>query len=122
MAAGSIVGTFIGGHLLGLIPNSVLLPMLAAILLYSPKGWRPNEVKQHSSPLPKIASVLHDNNQRLVPGSSAVHDQCLGACAGTFISGEMDEIGRDDSCFSGVQPSRGCSFDFHDKASFEHMK
>src|SRR5206468_3554933 len=34
MAAGSIVGTFIGGQLLGLIPNSVLLPMLADILLY----------------------------------------------------------------------------------------
>jgi uncharacterized membrane protein YfcA len=35
MAAGSIVGTFMGSHLLGLIPSSDLLPMLAAILLYS---------------------------------------------------------------------------------------
>jgi len=41
MAAGLIVGMFIGGHLLGLIPNSVLLPMLAAILLYSTTTvWR----------------------------------------------------------------------------------
>jgi uncharacterized membrane protein YfcA len=29
MAAGSIVGTFIGGLLLGIVPNGVLLPMLA---------------------------------------------------------------------------------------------
>ncbi|PZV36264.1 sulfite exporter TauE/SafE family protein [Mesorhizobium kowhaii] len=35
MAAGSIVGTFIGGRLLGLVPNELLLPALAAILLLS---------------------------------------------------------------------------------------
>ncbi|MGL4280897.1 MAG: sulfite exporter TauE/SafE family protein [Albidovulum sp.] len=35
MAAGSILGAFIGGRLLGLVPNSVLLPLLAAILLVS---------------------------------------------------------------------------------------
>jgi len=35
MAAGSLVGTFIGGNLLGLIPSFVLLPLLAAILLVS---------------------------------------------------------------------------------------
>jgi uncharacterized membrane protein YfcA len=35
MAAGSIVGTFIGGQLLGLVPSGVLLPLLAAILLIS---------------------------------------------------------------------------------------
>lgn len=41
MAAGSIVGTFIGGMLLGLVPNEVLLPALAAILLISAwKVWR----------------------------------------------------------------------------------
>jgi uncharacterized membrane protein YfcA len=41
MAAGSIVGTFIGGRLLGLVPNGVLLPLLAAILLISAiKIWR----------------------------------------------------------------------------------
>ncbi len=41
MAAGSIVGTFIGGRLLGLVPASVLLPLLAAILLVSAvKVWR----------------------------------------------------------------------------------
>lgn len=40
MAAGSIVGTFIGGQLLGLVPNGVLLPLLAVILLISAfKVW-----------------------------------------------------------------------------------
>ena len=34
MAAGSVVGSFIGGQLLGLVPTSVLLPLLAAILIY----------------------------------------------------------------------------------------
>ena len=41
MAAGSIVGTFIGGRLLGVVPTAFLLPMLAAILLISSwKVWR----------------------------------------------------------------------------------
>lgn len=41
MATGSIVGSFVGGSLLGLIPNKFLLPMLAAILLISAvKVWR----------------------------------------------------------------------------------
>jgi uncharacterized membrane protein YfcA len=41
MAVGSIVGTFIGGQLLGLIPNSVLLPALLVILVLSAvKVWR----------------------------------------------------------------------------------
>jgi uncharacterized protein len=41
MAAGSIIGTFIGGQLLGLIPTVYLLPLLAAILLISSvKVWR----------------------------------------------------------------------------------
>lgn len=41
MAAGSIVGTFIGGMLLGIIPSAVLLPALALILLISAvKVWR----------------------------------------------------------------------------------
>ena len=41
MAAGSIVGTFIGGLLLGIVRNGVLLPTLAAILLISAvKIWR----------------------------------------------------------------------------------
>jgi len=41
MAAGSIVGSFIGGRLLGLVPNSVLLPLLAGILVLSAlKVWR----------------------------------------------------------------------------------
>lgn len=41
MAAGSTIGTFIGGLLLGLVPEAVLLPLLAAILLVSAmKVWR----------------------------------------------------------------------------------
>ena len=41
MSAGSIVGTFIGGKLLGIVPSAVLIPVLAAILLFSAfKVWR----------------------------------------------------------------------------------
>ncbi|MGJ5072439.1 sulfite exporter TauE/SafE family protein [Bradyrhizobium oligotrophicum] len=41
MAAGSIVGAFVGGLLLGFVPSAVLLPTLAAILLISAvKVWR----------------------------------------------------------------------------------
>jgi uncharacterized protein len=41
MATGSIIGTFIGGLLLGIVPNAVLLPLLAALLLLSAvKVWR----------------------------------------------------------------------------------
>lgn len=41
MAAGSVLGTFIGGRLLGIVPTGVLLPLLAAILLVSAaKVWR----------------------------------------------------------------------------------
>ncbi|QCI66047.1 sulfite exporter TauE/SafE family protein [Phreatobacter stygius] len=41
MAVGSIVGTFIGGRLLGVVPSGVLLPALAAILLISAvKVWQ----------------------------------------------------------------------------------
>ena len=41
MAAGSILGSFIGGRLLGAVPSSVLLPLLALILVLSAgKVWR----------------------------------------------------------------------------------
>jgi uncharacterized membrane protein YfcA len=41
MAAGSVVGTFIGSRLLGIVPGVILLPLLAAILLLSAvKVWR----------------------------------------------------------------------------------
>jgi uncharacterized membrane protein YfcA len=41
MAAGSIVGSFIGGQLLGVIPAPVLMPLLAVILVLSAiKVWR----------------------------------------------------------------------------------
>ena len=41
MAAGSVLGTFLGGRLLGIVPTSILLPLLAAILIYSAmKVWR----------------------------------------------------------------------------------
>lgn len=35
MACGSIVGTFLGGQMLGFVPSGVLLPLLAAILVIS---------------------------------------------------------------------------------------
>lgn len=41
MAIGSIVGSFIGGQLLGIVPSGVLLPLLALILVVSAvKVWR----------------------------------------------------------------------------------
>jgi uncharacterized protein len=41
MAAGSIVGAALGGQLLGIVSNAVLLPALAAILVISAvKVWR----------------------------------------------------------------------------------
>ncbi len=41
MAAGSVAGAFVGGQMLGVVPGSVLLPALAAILLVSAaKVWR----------------------------------------------------------------------------------
>jgi uncharacterized membrane protein YfcA len=41
MALGSIVGTFIGGRLLGIVPDHFLLPILALILVISSvKVWR----------------------------------------------------------------------------------
>jgi uncharacterized membrane protein YfcA len=41
MAAGSIIGSFIGAALLGVFPSAILLPMLAVILLVSAvKVWR----------------------------------------------------------------------------------
>ena len=41
MALGSIVGAFIGGMLLGVVPSAALLPLLAAILIVSAiKVWR----------------------------------------------------------------------------------
>jgi uncharacterized membrane protein YfcA len=41
MASGSILGAFIGGQLLGMVPSAVLLPLLAVILLISAvKVWR----------------------------------------------------------------------------------
>jgi uncharacterized membrane protein YfcA len=41
MAMGSIVGTFLGGRLLGVVPSGFLLPMLAAVLVISAvKVWR----------------------------------------------------------------------------------
>jgi uncharacterized protein len=41
LAAGSIIGSFIGGRLLGLVPSPILLPLLAVILVISAvKVWR----------------------------------------------------------------------------------
>ncbi|MGO4332926.1 sulfite exporter TauE/SafE family protein [Cupriavidus sp. 2TAF22] len=41
MAVGSILGAYLGGRLLGIVPTTVLLPLLAAILVVSAvKVWR----------------------------------------------------------------------------------
>jgi uncharacterized protein len=41
MALGSVVGAFIGGRLLGVIPSGILMPLLAGILVISAvKVWR----------------------------------------------------------------------------------
>ena len=41
MAAGSILGSFIGGKLLGIVPSEFLIPILVAILLLSAiKVWK----------------------------------------------------------------------------------
>jgi uncharacterized membrane protein YfcA len=41
MAAGSLIGAWIGGHLLGIVPDAVLLPLLAVILVISSvKVWK----------------------------------------------------------------------------------
>ncbi|WP_133716104.1 sulfite exporter TauE/SafE family protein [Methylocaldum gracile] len=41
MAAGSVIGAFLGGRLLGMIPSTVLLPLLALVLVLSAvKIWR----------------------------------------------------------------------------------
>ncbi len=41
MAVGSLVGAFLGGQLLGVIPSGLLLPLLSAILVVSAvKVWR----------------------------------------------------------------------------------
>ena len=50
MASGSIVGAFVGGQVLGLVPSFVLLPLLAAILFVSAvKVW-------HHHPTPPVGS------------------------------------------------------------------
>jgi uncharacterized protein len=44
MAVGSLEGAFMGGQMLGFVPEAVLLPLLAAILLVSAvKVWRHGE-------------------------------------------------------------------------------
>ena len=41
MAVGSIIGTFVGGQLLRIMPSAAILPLLAAILMISAiKVWR----------------------------------------------------------------------------------
>ena len=35
MAAGSIAGTFLGAHMLGIVPSDILIPILVILLLAS---------------------------------------------------------------------------------------
>jgi uncharacterized protein len=54
MATGSIIGTIIGGVLLGAVPESVLIPLLVALLLVSSvKVWRDD--RQSNSLFPRCS-------------------------------------------------------------------
>jgi uncharacterized membrane protein YfcA len=58
MAAGSIVGSFIGGRLLGIVPSAVLLPLLAVILVLSAlKVWR--HTRDPSSGPDPVTAISH---------------------------------------------------------------
>jgi hypothetical protein len=63
MAAGSIVGSFVGGRLLGLVPSVVLLPSLTVILVISAAKVRRHQCRISSDPaqicsgLPSISHV-----------------------------------------------------------------
>jgi hypothetical protein len=57
------------------------------------------DTTEHETPAESSSAfplLLHDDNQRLILGSSAVVDQSFDACAGVLIPSEMDEIGSDD--------------------------
>ena len=60
MACGSIVGVLIGGQLLGVVPNAVLLPGLALILIVSAiKTW----MHQRGEASPHPASAPHPGDR-----------------------------------------------------------
>src|SRR5262245_50283195 len=62
MAAGSILGTFIGGLLLGVVPSALLLPLLVVLLLVSAvRVWR-HEQSRHAA----RAETAHQESARLV--------------------------------------------------------
>ena len=58
MAAGSMVGTFLGGKLLGVVPTPLLLPLLAAILLASAVVVRFGGTRRHA-PKPNNGLASH---------------------------------------------------------------
>lgn len=63
------------------------------------------DATEHETPAESSSAfplLLHDDNQRLILGSSAVVDQSFDACAGVLIPGEMDEIGSDDPGFAAI--------------------
>jgi hypothetical protein len=69
-----------------------------------------------------VPLFLHNNNQRLILGGSAVHHERLDACVGILVAGKMDEIRGDDPGFAVLKQCRSASLDFHDKVSFDHMQ
>ena len=44
MALGSIVGAYVGGQLLGIVPDTILLPVLAMIMVWGNKYASPNGI------------------------------------------------------------------------------
>src|SRR5258708_6209998 len=69
-----------------------------------------------------VPSLLHDDNQWLILGSSAVHHKRLDTYADILVAGEVDEIRGDDSRFAGLKHCRSPSLDFYGKVSFDHMQ
>jgi uncharacterized membrane protein YfcA len=60
MAVASIVGAFIGGRLVGLVPSFILLPLLALILLISAvKVWRHRAMRECRAEMREAPHMTH---------------------------------------------------------------
>ena len=63
------------------------------------------DATEHETPAESSSAfplLLHDDNQRLILGSSAGVHQSFDACSGVLIPSEMDEIGSDDPGFAAI--------------------
>jgi Sulfite exporter TauE/SafE len=104
MAAGSIVGSFIGAQLLGFVPSAVLLPLLAVILLVSAvKVWRVTAEDPLASPRARPGAILGRSMRRRSPWLRCLrtrrpHDPDYGAdllgCGSVEIAVSAPRRGR----------------------------